>query len=32
MDVYYGYNFNKVDPALRTFDVQHNAFSLSRRR
>jgi len=29
VDVYYGYNFNKVDPALRTFDVQHNAFSLS---
>jgi Putative beta-barrel porin-2, OmpL-like. bbp2 len=29
VDVYYGYNFNKVDPGLRTFDVQHNAFSLS---
>jgi Putative beta-barrel porin-2, OmpL-like. bbp2 len=29
VDVYYGYNFNKVDPSLRTFDVQHNAFSLS---
>lgn len=29
VDVYYGYNFNKVSPALRTFDVQHNAFSLS---
>jgi hypothetical protein len=29
VDVYYGYNFNGVDPALRTFDVQHNAFSLS---
>jgi hypothetical protein len=29
VDVYYGYNFNKVAPALRTFDVQHNAFSLS---
>jgi hypothetical protein len=29
VDVYYEYNFNKVDPALRTFDVQHNAFSLS---
>jgi hypothetical protein len=29
VDVYYGYNFNKVDPALRTFDIQHNAFSLS---
>jgi Putative beta-barrel porin-2, OmpL-like. bbp2 len=29
VDVYYGYNFNEADPALRTFDVQHNAFSLS---
>jgi Putative beta-barrel porin-2, OmpL-like. bbp2 len=29
VDVYYEYNFNKVDPALRSFDVQHNAFSLS---
>ncbi len=29
MDIYYGYNFNKVDPSLRTFDVQHNTFSLS---
>lgn len=29
VDLYYGYNFNKVDPILRTFDVQHNAFSLS---
>jgi hypothetical protein len=29
VDVYYGYNFNKVDPLLRTFDVQHNAISLS---
>ncbi len=29
VDVYYGYNFNAVDPILRTFDVQHNAFSLS---
>ena len=29
VDVYYGYNFNKVDPLLRTFDVQHNTFSLS---
>jgi hypothetical protein len=28
-DLYYGYNFNKVAPALRSFDVQHNAFSLS---
>jgi hypothetical protein len=29
VDVYYGFNFNEVAPALRTFDVQHNAFSLS---
>ena len=29
VDVYYGYNFNGVDPIARTFDVQHNAFSLS---
>ncbi|MET0553135.1 MAG: porin [Vicinamibacteria bacterium] len=29
VDAYYGYNFNQVDPAFRTFDVQHNAFSLS---
>jgi hypothetical protein len=29
VDVYYGYNFNKTDPAFRTFDVQHNTFSLS---
>jgi hypothetical protein len=29
VDVYYGYNFNETAPALRTFDVQHNAFSLS---
>ena len=29
MDVYYGYNFNQTDPAFRTFDVQHNTFSLS---
>jgi Putative beta-barrel porin-2, OmpL-like. bbp2 len=29
VDVYYGYNFNKVDPVARTFDVQHNTFSLS---
>jgi hypothetical protein len=29
VDVYYEYNFNKVDPALRSFDVQHDAFSLS---
>jgi len=29
VDVYYGYNFNHVDPILRTFDIQHNTFSLS---
>jgi hypothetical protein len=29
VDAYYGYNFNKTDPSLRTFDVQHNAVSLS---
>lgn len=29
VDVYYGYNFNGVDPVFRSFDVQHNAFSLS---
>jgi hypothetical protein len=29
VDLYYEYNFNRVDPALRTFDVQHNTFSLS---
>ena len=29
LDVYYEYNFNEVDPALRSFDVQHNTFSLS---
>lgn len=29
VDVYYGYDFNQVDPSLRTFDIQHNAFSLS---
>ena len=29
VDVYYGYNFNQTDPAFRTFDVQHNTFSLS---
>ena len=29
VDVYYGYSFNKVDPKLRTYDVQHNTFSLS---
>jgi hypothetical protein len=29
VDVYYTYNFNETAPALRSFDVQHNAFSLS---
>jgi hypothetical protein len=29
VDVYYAYNFNKTNPAFRSFDVQHNAFSLS---
>jgi len=29
VDVYYGYCFNGVDPSLRVFDVQHDAFSLS---
>jgi hypothetical protein len=29
VDGYYGYNFNKEDPSLRTFDVAHNAFSLA---
>jgi hypothetical protein len=29
VDVYYGYNSNGVDPAFRSFDVQHNTFSLS---
>jgi len=29
VDAYYLYDFNRVDPALRSFDVQHNAFSLS---
>ena len=28
VDVYYGYNFNETDPLLRSFDVQHNTFSL----
>ncbi|HTP25831.1 MAG TPA: hypothetical protein VMK12_09255, partial [Anaeromyxobacteraceae bacterium] len=28
VDTYYGYNFNKVDPIARTFDVYHNTFSL----
>jgi hypothetical protein len=29
VDAYYEYNFNKVDPQLRSFDVQHNTLSLS---
>ena len=29
VDVYYGYNLNRTDPLLRSFDVQHDAFSLS---
>jgi hypothetical protein len=29
VDAYYEYNFNKVDPLLRSFDVQHNTLSLS---
>jgi len=29
VDTYYGYNFNKVDPLLRSFAVQHNTLSLS---
>ncbi len=29
VDVYYGYNSNETSPGLRTFDVQHNTFSLS---
>ena len=29
VDAYYGYNLNGVDPTLRTYDVQHNTFSLS---
>lgn len=29
VDTYYTYNFNHTDPALRSFDVNHNAFSLS---
>jgi hypothetical protein len=29
VDTYYLYAFNGVDPALRSFDVQHDAFSLS---
>jgi hypothetical protein len=29
VDTYYQYNFNETDPLLRSFDVQHNTFSLS---
>jgi hypothetical protein len=29
VDTYYEYNFNKTDPQLRSYDVQHNTFSLS---
>ena len=29
VDAYYGYNNNKVDPALRNFDAQHNTFTIS---
>jgi hypothetical protein len=29
VDMYYGYNFNKVNPQLRNFDVTHNSFSLN---
>ncbi len=29
VDMYYGYNFNKVNPQLRNFDVAHNSFSLN---
>jgi hypothetical protein len=29
VDVYYTYNFNRTEPALRSFDVQHNALSLN---
>jgi hypothetical protein len=29
VDVFYEYNFNRVDPAFRAFDIHHNAFSLS---
>ena len=29
VDVYYGYNSNQLDPILRSFDGQHNTFSLS---
>ena len=29
VDMYYMYNFNKTNPALRNFDVTHNSFSLN---
>ena len=29
VDFYYAYAFNKTDPSLRSFDVLHNAFSMS---
>src|SRR5262245_55757396 len=29
VDAYYGYNFNKADPAFRTFDLQHNTFTFA---
>ncbi|HXY41230.1 MAG TPA: porin [Vicinamibacteria bacterium] len=29
VDTYYLYNANKTDPALRSFDVRHNAFTLA---
>ena len=29
VDMYYGYNFNKVNPQLRNFDVTHNSLSLN---
>lgn len=29
VDFYYQYNFNKENPSLRTFDIQHNSFTPS---
>jgi hypothetical protein len=29
VDMYYQYNFNKTAPALRSFDITHNSFSLN---
>lgn len=29
VDVYYAYDANRVDPALRSFDLRHDAFTLS---